>query len=101
MSSGIDEERTIAERTEVVIGELKSGTITDIEAIKVLRAARLCATRSRSTLSSAGAVNGARHEITLASLDLIEALKRHGSRDQKVERVMTAVEAWKRELAAA
>jgi hypothetical protein len=101
MSSSIDEERTIAERTEVVIGELKSGTITDIEAIKALRAARLCATRARSTLSSAGAVNDARHEITLASLALIEALKRHSPRDQKVERIMTAVEAWKRELAAA
>jgi hypothetical protein len=101
MSSSIDEERKIAERTEVVIGELQSGTITDIEAIKVLRAARLCATHARSALSTAGAVNGARHEITLASLDLIEALKRHKLRDQKVNRVVLAVAVWKRELAAA
>jgi hypothetical protein len=101
MSSDINDERSIAEHTEVVIRELKSEIITDIEAIKGLRAARLCATRARSTVSSDGAVNGARHEITLASLDLIEALKRRSPRDQKVERVMTAVEAWKRELAAA
>jgi hypothetical protein len=95
----IDEERETADRAEVVIRDLTSGTVTDADATRGLRAVRLCATRVISSLS-AGAAIGSRHEIALASLDLIEALKRPGPRDQKIERALSAVEAWKRQLAA-
>ena len=92
----LSEERAIAERAEVIIGELRSGTAMDGEAITALRVARLCATRANSS-SSTAAVNDARREITLASLALIETIKNHGDRDQKLERARTAVEAWRRE----
>ena len=94
----LDDERAIAERAEVVVRGLTSGTVTDGEAIKVLRAARLCATRATST-GSAATLNNARREITIASLALIQTLKKHGPHDGTIERTITAVEAWKRELA--
>jgi hypothetical protein len=40
-----------------------------------------------------------RHEVALASLDLIVTLKNLSSRDQKIGRAVNALEAWKRELA--
>jgi hypothetical protein len=96
----LDEERVIAEGAEFVIRGLTSGTATDGEVIKILRVARLCATRSISTFS-ANTVNVARREIAMASLALIEALKKNEPRDQRIERAVKAVEAWRRELAAA
>jgi hypothetical protein len=94
----IDEERMIAERSEMIIRGLILGVVSDDEAKKTLRAARLCATRTNSS-SSTTTVRSARHEVALASLDLIVTLKKAGSRDQRIGRAVNALEAWKRELA--
>jgi hypothetical protein len=95
----IDEERMIAERSEIIIRGLILGTVSDDEAKKTLRAVRLCATRTNSS-SSTTTVSSARHEVALASLDLIVSLKNVTLRDQRVGRAVSALEAWKRELAA-
>jgi hypothetical protein len=76
----IDEERMIAERSEMVVGGLNLGTVS--EATKILRAVRLCATRANSS-SSTASVSSARHEVALASLDLIVTLKNPG--DQRID----------------
>jgi hypothetical protein len=94
----IEEERLIAERAELVVRGLTLGTVKDGEAIKALRAARLCSTRAISTFSAA-VVNSARRDIALASLGLIQALRMNGPRDQKIEIAVKAVEDWKREPA--
>jgi hypothetical protein len=94
----IDEERMIAERSEMVVRGLTSGTVSDNEATKILRAVRLCAARVNSS-SSTASITSARHEVALASLDLIVALKNPGPRDQRIGRAVKALEAWKRELA--
>jgi hypothetical protein len=92
----IDEERMIAERSEMVVRGLTLGTVSDNE--KILRAVRLCAARVNSS-SSTASITSARHEVALASLDLIVALKNPGPRDQRIGRAVKALEAWKRELA--
>jgi hypothetical protein len=97
-SYSIEEERMIAERSELIVRGLTLGIVSDDEARKTLRAARLCATRANSS-SSKTTVSSARHEVALASLDLIVGLKNPSSRDQKIGRAVNAVEAWKRELA--
>jgi hypothetical protein len=94
----IDEERTIAERSEMIVRGLTSGTVTDNEATKALRIVRLCATRANSS-STKTPVSSARQEVALASLDLIVTLKNSGPRDQRIGRAVNALEAWKRELA--
>jgi hypothetical protein len=94
----IDEERMIAERSEMVVRGLTLGTVSDNEATKILRAVRLCATRENSSSSTAPA-SSARREVALASLDLIVTLKTPGPRDQRIGRAVNALEAWKRELA--
>jgi len=97
-SYSIEEERMIAERSELIVRGLTLGTVSDDEAKKTLRAVRLCATRANSS-SSTTTVSSARHEVALASLDLIVTLKNLSSRDQRIGRAVNAVEAWKRELA--
>ena len=94
----IDEERMIAERSEMVVRGLTLGTVSDNEATKILRAVRLCTTRANSS-SSTASVTSARHEVALASLDLIVTLKNPGPRDQRIGRAVNALETWKRELA--
>jgi hypothetical protein len=94
----IDEEQMIAERSEMIVRGLTLGTVSDNEATKILRAVRLYATRADSS-SSTPSVISARHEVALASLDLIVTLKDPGPRDQRIGRVVNALEAWKRELA--
>jgi hypothetical protein len=98
ISYSIDEERMIAERSEMIVRGLILGAVSDDEAKKTLRAVRLCATQANSS-SSTTTVRGARHEVALASLDLIVTLKNLSSRDQRIERAVNALEAWKRELA--
>jgi hypothetical protein len=97
-SYSIDEERIIAERSEMIVRGLVLGTVSDDEAKKTLRAVRLCATRANSS-SSTTTVGSARHEVALASLDLIVTLKNLSLRDQRIGRAVNALEAWKRELA--
>ncbi len=70
----IDEERMIAERSEIVVRGLTLGTISDNEATKVLRAVRLCATLENSSSSTTPA-STVRREVALASLDLIVTLR--------------------------
>jgi hypothetical protein len=94
----IDEERMIAERSEMVVRGLTLGIVSDNEATKLLRALRLCAARPNSS-SSLEPVSSARREVALASLDLIVTLKNPGPRDQRIGRAVNALEAWKRELA--
>jgi hypothetical protein len=94
----IEEERVIAERADLVVRGLTLGAVTDGEAITVLRAARLCVTRT-SPIVSAG-INGARRDVAIASLRLIEALKKNSPRDRNIELMLKAVEAWNLELAA-
>jgi hypothetical protein len=94
----IDEERMIAERSEMIVRGLILGTVSDDEAKKTLRAVRLCATRANS-FSSTTTASSARHEVALASLDLIVTLKNLSSRDQRIGCAVNALEAWKRELA--
>jgi hypothetical protein len=94
----IDEQRIIAERSEMIVRGLTLGIVSDNEATKTLRAVRLCATGANST-SSKVPVSSARQEVALASLDLIVALKNSGPRDQRIGRAMNALEAWKLELA--
>jgi hypothetical protein len=94
----IDEERMIAEHSEMIVRGLTSGTVSDNEATKTLRTVRLCATRANSSPSKTP-VSSARQEVALASLDLIVALKNSGPRDQRIGRAVKALEAWKRELA--
>jgi hypothetical protein len=94
----IDEERMIAERSEMIVRGLTLGTVSDNEATKTLRAVRLCATRANSS-SPKTPVSSARQEVALASLDLIVTLKTAGPRDQRIGRAVKALEAWKRELA--
>jgi hypothetical protein len=94
----IDEERMIAERSEMIVRGLTLGTVTDNEATKALRTVRLCATQANSS-SSKTPVSSARQEVALASLDLIVTLKNSGPRDQRIRRAVKALEAWKRELA--
>jgi hypothetical protein len=97
-SYSIEEERVIAERSELIVRGLTLGTVSDDDAKKTLRAVRLCATRANDS-SSTTTVSSSRHEVALASLDLIVALKNLSSRGQKIARAVNAVEAWKRELA--
>lgn len=94
----IEEELVIAERADLVVRGLTLGVVTDGEAIAVLRAARLCATRTSPNVSAG--INGARRDVAIASLRLIEALKKNRSRDKNIELMLKAVEAWNRELAA-
>jgi hypothetical protein len=94
----IDDERMIAEHSEMIVRGLTLGTVSDNEATKTLRTVRLCATRANSS-SSKTPVSSARQEVALASLDLIVALKNSGPRDQRIGRAVKALEAWKRELA--
>jgi hypothetical protein len=97
-SYSIEEERIIAERSEMIVRGLTLGIVSDDEAKTTLRAVRLCATRANN-FSSRTTVSNARHEVALASLDLIVTLKNLSLRDQKIGRALNAVEAWKRELA--
>ena len=97
-SYSIEEERMIAERSELIVRGLTLGSVSDDEAKKTLRAVRLCATRANSSSPTTN-VSSARREVALASLDLIMALKNLSSRDQRIGRAVNAVEAWKRELA--
>jgi len=97
-SYSIEEERMIAERSEMIVRGLTLGIVSDDEAKKTLRAVRLCATRANN-FPSRTTVTNARHEVALASLDLIVTLKNLTLRDQKIGRAVNAVEAWKRELA--
>ena len=97
-SYSIDEERMIAERSEMIVRGLVLGTVSDDEAKKTLRAVRLCAMRANSSASTT-TVRSARHEVALASLDLIVTLKNLSPRDQRIGRAVNALEAWKRELA--
>ena len=94
----IEEELVIAERADLVVRGLTLGVVTDGEAIAVLRAARLCATRTSPNVSAG--INGARRDVAIASLRLIEALKKNGPRDKNIELMLKAVEAWNHELAA-
>jgi hypothetical protein len=93
----IDEERMIAGSFERVVHGLTSGTVSDDEATKILRAVRLCATRASSS-SSEKPTSDARREVALASLDLIVTLKSQRPRDQRIGRAMNALTAWKRVL---
>jgi hypothetical protein len=93
----IDEERMIAEHSEMVVRGLTLGTVSDKEVTKILRAVRLYATRANSS-SSTASLTSARHEVALASLDLIVTLKNSAPRDQRIGRAVNALEAWKREL---
>jgi hypothetical protein len=97
-SYSIEEERMIAERSEMIVRGLTLGIVSDDEAKKTLRAVRLCATRA-NIFSSRTTVSNARTEVALASLDLIVTLKDLSLRDQKIGRAVNAVEAWRRELA--
>jgi hypothetical protein len=97
-SYSIEEERMIAERSEMIVRGLTLGIVSDDEAKKTLRAVRLCATRANN-FSSRTTVSNARTEVALASLDLIVTLKDLSLRDQKIGRAVNAVEAWRRELA--
>ncbi|HUN98704.1 MAG TPA: hypothetical protein VMU69_21035 [Bradyrhizobium sp.] len=97
ISYSIEEEQVIAERSELIVRGLTLGTVSDNDVKKTLRVVRLCATRAND--SSTTTVSSARHEVALASLDLIVTLKNLSSRDQKIARAVNAVEAWKRELA--
>ena len=94
----LDEERMIAEHSEMIVRGLTLRTVSDNEATKALRAVRLIATRANSS-SSKTPVSSARQEVALASLDLIVTLKNAGPRDQRIGRTVNALEAWKRELA--
>jgi hypothetical protein len=58
----IDEERMIAEHSEMIVRGLTSGTVSDNEATKTLRTVRLCATRANSS-SSKTPVSSARQEV--------------------------------------
>lgn len=97
-NDSIDEERMIAEHSEMIVRGLTLRTVSDNEATKALRAVRLIATRANSS-SSKTPVSTARQEVALASLDLIVALKNAGPRDQRIGRAVNALEAWRRELA--
>jgi hypothetical protein len=94
----IEEERVVAERADMVVRGLTLGIVTDGEAIPVLRAARLCTTRAGPNFSAG--INGARRDVAIASLRLIEALKKNGPRDKNIGLMLKAVEAWNRELTA-
>jgi hypothetical protein len=94
----LDEERMIAEHSEMIVRGLTLRTVSDNEATKALRAVRLIATRANSSSSKTPA-SSARQEVALASLDLIVTLKNAGPRDQRIGRAVNALEAWKRELA--
>src|ERR1700720_2620278 len=51
-SYSIEEERMIAERSELIVRGLTLGTVSDDEAKKALRVVRLCATRANSSSST-------------------------------------------------
>jgi hypothetical protein len=93
----IKDEKAIAARAEMAVNGLASGTVSVADATKILREMRLCVTRA-STPTPGGGIAGARRETALAGLDLIVTLKGSGPRDQKIGRVIKAIEAWNREL---
>jgi hypothetical protein len=90
------QELNVAEQAHEALNTLS----TIQEVINALSRARDKAEQAVTSLSSEEALNNSRHEVVIASNDLIRSLQSDLSAPDKIEKARRAVEDWVRELKA-